>query len=67
MSNTNTSGITPAVINDVQAADYLGITPYWLRNNRRSPSAPPFVKVGGRIRYRVESLDEWLLQQEIKN
>lgn len=59
--------ITPAVLTDVQAAEYLGITPYWLRNNRRAPAAPPFVKIGGRVRYRVESLDAWLEQQEVKN
>lgn len=59
--------ITPAVLNDTQAAEYLGITKYWLRNNRRSPQAPPFVKIGGRIRYRVASLDTWLQQQEVKN
>lgn len=59
--------ITPAVLNDIDAAAYLGITKYWLRNNRRSPSAPPFVKIGGRIKYRIESLDTWLEQQEVVN
>lgn len=63
----NHTTITPAVIDDVQAATYLGISPHWLRNNRRSPSAPPFIKIGGRIRYRVSSLDTWLQQQEVKN
>jgi len=58
---------TPAVMTDEQAAEYLGITKYWLRNNRRSPQAPPFVKIGGRIRYRVTSLDSWLEQQEVMN
>lgn len=59
--------ITPAVLNEQEAAEYLGITKYWLRNNRRSPAAPPFVKIGGRVRYRVETLDRWLDQQEVKN
>ncbi|MCU4298187.1 DNA-binding protein [Brevibacterium permense] len=60
------SNITPAVLNDEQAAEYLGITKYWLRNNRRSPAAPPHLKIGGRVRYRVESLDAWISQQEVK-
>lgn len=59
--------ITPATLNEQDAAEYLGITKYWLRNNRRSPQAPPFVKIGGRVRYRVESLNRWLDQQEVVN
>lgn len=59
--------ITPAVLNEQEAAEYLGITKYWLRNNRRSPAAPPFCRLGGRIRYRVETLDRWLAAQEVVN
>ncbi|PCC49414.1 helix-turn-helix transcriptional regulator [Brevibacterium aurantiacum] len=66
MSENNSASLQPAVINDVQAAEYLGLTTSWLRNNRKSPSAPPFCKLGGRVRYRVESLNEWVRQQEVK-
>lgn len=59
--------MTPAVLNDIDAATYLGITPYWLRNKRYTPQAPPFVKIGGRIKYRIATLDTWLEQQEVVN
>ncbi|MFF8894567.1 helix-turn-helix transcriptional regulator [Brevibacterium casei] len=57
----------PAVMNEHQAAAYIGLSASWLRNNRRSPQAPPYCKLGGRVRYRIESLDLWLAQQEVKN
>ena len=59
--------LTPAVMDEHAAANYIGLTATWLRNNRRSPVAPPFCKLGGRIRYRRESLDTWLKQQEVMN
>ncbi|WP_258402868.1 MULTISPECIES: helix-turn-helix transcriptional regulator [Bacteria] len=54
-------------MNEHQAAAYIGLSASWLRNNRRSPQAPPYCKLGGRVRYRIESLDLWLAQQEVKN
>ncbi len=66
MSKALQAGITPAVMNEYEAAEYLGLSASWLRNNRRSPSAPPHCKLGGAVRYRVESLNEWLIQQEIR-
>ncbi|WP_432789809.1 helix-turn-helix domain-containing protein [Brevibacterium sp. K11IcPPYGO002] len=56
-----------AVMNEYQAAEYIGCSVSWLRNNRRSPATPPFVKVGKNVRYRIESLDTWLEQQEVKH
>lgn len=56
-----------AVMDEHEAADYIGCSVYWLRNYRKSPTTPPFCKVGKNVRYRIESLDEWLKQQEIKN
>ncbi|WP_208094741.1 helix-turn-helix transcriptional regulator [Brevibacterium limosum] len=56
-----------AVMNEHEAAEYIGCSVSWLRNNRRSSTAPPFVKIGKNVRYRIDSLDAWLSQQEIKN
>lgn len=56
-----------AVMDEHQAAEYIGSSVYWLRNNRRSSMTPPFCKVGKNVRYRIESLDAWLLQQEVKH
>ncbi|QPS32740.1 helix-turn-helix domain-containing protein [Brevibacterium casei] len=67
LAETETAGVQPAVMNEREAAAYVGLTTSWLRNNRRSPQAPPYCKLGGRVRYRIESLDLWLAQQEVKN
>ncbi len=56
-----------AVMDEHAAAEYIGCSVSWLRNNRRSSATPPFVKVGKNVRYRIESLDEWLRQQEVKH
>ena len=50
-----------------QAADYLGYRPATLRQSRWSGKlagapAPPAIRLGRSIRYRVEDLDAWLEQ-----
>lgn len=55
-----------AVMNEHEAAVYIGCSVSWLRNNRRSSTTPPFLKVGRNIRYRFVDLDEWLSQQVVK-
>ena len=57
----------PEVVNEHVAAEIIGVSVKWLRNNRRSPAAPPFCKIGSRIRYRPESLRTWVRQQEVSN
>lgn len=59
--------LRPEVIDEHAAAEMIGVSVQWLRNNRRSPSAPPFCKIGSRIRYRPESLRAWVRQQEVMN
>lgn len=56
-----------AVMDEYEAAEYIGCSVSWLRNDRRSSATPPFVKVGRNVRYRIESLDRWLEQQEVKH
>lgn len=49
-----------------QAADYLGIKPITLRTWRCNKRYTiPFIKVGGRIRYRKEDLDAWLASRTV--
>lgn len=59
--------LRPEVVDEHVAAEMIGVSVQWLRNNRRSPSAPPFCKIGSRIRYRPESLRTWVRQQEVVN
>jgi hypothetical protein len=54
------------ILPNAVAAGYLGITPHTLnvwRCNKRFDI--PYIKVGGRVRYRKSSLDNFLLQQTI--
>lgn len=65
-TSSNASGLRSALFGQAgmtteQAADYLGIKPITLRTWRCNKRYTiPFIKVGGRIRYRKEDLDAWL-------
>lgn len=59
--------LRPEVVDEKEAARIIGVSVSWLRNERRSPSAPPFCKLGNRVRYRVESLRDWVRQQEVRH
>ena len=61
----STSNLDPNdLINDNEAAAYLGISPQWLRCSRMTkPSwaGPRFIRVSERkVKYRVRHLDEYL-------
>lgn len=52
---------TTELRNTKQAAEYLGLQPRTLDKWRSSQTYPlKFVKVGGRIRYRIADLEEFL-------
>ncbi|WP_344309362.1 helix-turn-helix transcriptional regulator [Brevibacterium samyangense] len=60
MPNSPTA-LTPSVVDEHAAAEYIGVSVGWLRNNRRSAVTPPFLKYGGKlVRYRVADLDRWI-------
>lgn len=46
-----------------EAASRLGLEPGTLANWRWSGQGPRFVKIGGRVRYRLSDLSIWLDQQ----
>jgi len=63
----------PLLLNEVEAADALGVSVSFLRKSRcegcRRPTletvndeenAPPFVKIGGRVKYPSKDLREWV-------
>lgn len=43
-----------------EAARRIGLQPGTLHNMRWRGDGPPFLKIGGRVRYRVTDLAEWL-------
>lgn len=59
------NGIAKAV-DEYIAAEYIGVKVSWLRNNRRSPISPPYLRYGAKtIRYHIEDLDRWMEAQKV--
>jgi excisionase family DNA binding protein len=52
-----------ATLTAKEASKYLGIS-YWLLLEMCKRKELPHIKAGSRILFRVQSLDEWLLEQE---
>ena len=52
------------VLDTRAAADFLGVSARTLEGFRVRGGGPRFVKIGGAVRYRVASLEEFLQQQE---
>ena len=53
-----------SVLNTRAAAAFLGVSPRTLEGFRVRGGGPPFVKIGGAVRYRLASLEEYLQDQE---
>ena len=49
-----------ALLDTPTAADRLGLKPATLETWRWSGKGPPFLKLGGRVRYRQQDLNRWL-------
>jgi predicted DNA-binding transcriptional regulator AlpA len=61
-----------AALTEPAAADYIGMSPWFLRRDRvdgprdgRTPG-PPFVRIGRAVRYLKSDLDAWLLQHRVE-
>ena len=61
-----TSAITPRLLSEKEASQYICMSRSFLRQPRmdgnrenRTP-APPFIKIGRAVRYLREDLDAWL-------
>ena len=53
------------VLNDVEAADFLGLAAQSLRNARSRREGPPYIKLGRRIVYKVSDLEEYIDKHRI--
>lgn len=54
--------LTPAELSEL-----LGVSERTLedwRNPRRGPDGPNFVRLGGQVRYRLETVEQWIIEQE---
>jgi len=54
----------PTVLDTRAAADFLGVSARTLEGFRVRGGGPRFAKIGGSVRYRIASLEEYLRQQE---
>jgi hypothetical protein len=55
----------PVVVNDQQAARFLGLGVQTLRSFRHLRKGPKYVKIGGRIIYRIADLEDFLNRNTI--
>jgi predicted site-specific integrase-resolvase len=46
----------PKMLGEKQAAEILGLAVWTLRNWRCSGKGPPYIKIGGSVKYREEDL-----------
>ncbi len=53
------------IMTEKEVADLLKVSPTTLGDLRRSNKGPPYVKIGGQIRYIFESILEWVKKEEI--
>lgn len=54
-------GILGTTLNEIDAAKYIGMSRSWLRQSRylKFHHAPPYIRLGYTIRYKIEDLDAW--------
>lgn len=51
------------MLNTAQAAAHIDKSVSWLNKSRMSGSGPPYLKIGGAVRYTTADLDKWLTGQ----
>ncbi len=58
--------IVPEYLTQQEAAYFLNTSNKTMENLRLRGAGPPFIRFGGRIRYRVETLRAWMLENEVE-
>ena len=51
---------TPLVLTPKQAAALLNLSTSWLAKQRLKGGGPPYIKMGGAVRYNATILQEWM-------
>ena len=55
---------TPILLTPKQAARHLNLSVSWLAKRRGDGDGPPYVKLGGAVRYADASLQQWMKGQQ---
>lgn len=53
----------PAFLDEAAAAHFLQLSPRTLQHWRQTKGGPPYVKLGAAVRYEIEALRSWALEQ----
>lgn len=53
------SGLPPRYLRTQEAARFLGLSPRTLEKHRTYGTGPRYSKLGGRVVYRLDDLQEW--------
>lgn len=60
----NRPAAPPTLLTPKQAARYLNLSVSWLAKRRLAGDGPPYVKLGGAVRYAEASLQQWMRAQQ---
>ena len=63
-SAPNRPTTAPILLTPKQAARYLNLSVSWLAKRRLAGDGPPYVKLGGAVRYAEASLQQWMKGQQ---
>ena len=55
---------TPTLLTPKQAARHLNLSVSWLAKRRLAGDGPPYVKLGGAVRYAEASILQWMKAQQ---
>jgi predicted DNA-binding transcriptional regulator AlpA len=53
-------GLSDQVLTPKQAAAFLNLSTSWLAKQRLKGGGPPYIKMGGAVRYSAAALQEWM-------
>lgn len=48
------------LLNEVQVAKMLGMSPAWMQRKRWEGGGPPYIKIDHAVRYREEDVKDWI-------
>jgi predicted DNA-binding transcriptional regulator AlpA len=60
----NRTTTTPILLTPKQAAWHLNLSVSWLAKRRLAGDGPPYVKLGGAVRYVETALQQWMKSQQ---
>lgn len=64
MTDTSRAGIASPLLHSRDVATYLKVSESTLSRWRSAETGPPFIRMSGIARYRLEAVDAWLTELE---